>query len=264
MACFFVGCDVQFTHMQKPSLLVTGGAKGIGAAICRHFSTLHYQILVNYNQSKEAASSLVKELLENTFALSFQADISKAEQVKSLFAFCKEKFGRLDVLVNNASYSSGVSWNVPVNRIDWEEWEKTIAVDVKGTMLCSHAAFELMKPQGSGKIINFSSSAALQGDVPTYLYTAAKSAIVGITRTLARAFAPSVQVNCIAPGSIVSEWIEKWKLAPEELDEIIRETPLKRMGTLEEVAELVAFLASPKSSFITGQTIVIDGGILMP
>lgn len=191
----------------------------------------------------------------------FKADVSNPVEVQALFDFAKSEMGQLDVLVNNASYSSSRGWDVPAAEIDWSEWSKTIDIDLKGTMFCSHAAFKIMEPQGSGKIINFSSSAALWGDVPTYLYTAAKAAIVGITRTLSRAFAPKVQVNCIAPGSIATDWINKWKLSAEDLRAIYGETPLKRLGRPEEVAELVAFLASAECTFITGQTIVIDGGI---
>lgn len=243
--------------------LVTGAARGIGAAICRHFSNLGYDILLNYNRSAEAAEKLATEISQKTKAKLFQADVGNPDQVNALFAFCRKEFGRLDVLVNNASYSSSTSWNVPVEKVDWKELTKTLDVDLKGTMLCSHAAFTLMQPQGSGKIVNFSSSAALQGDVPTYTYIPAKVAIVGVTRALARAFAPAVQVNCVAPGSIATDWIQHWKLTPEDLEAIAKETPLRRIGKPEEVAELVALLASPTCTFITGQTVVIDGGILM-
>ena len=245
-----------------PVILVTGAARGIGAAIVRHFANLNYEILFTYNRSKESAIQLESEIKSRTKIKTMQADVSKENEVRALFEFCKSEFGRLDVLVNNASYSSPVGWNVKLTDFNWAEWEKTIQVDLKGTMLCSHEAFQLMEPQKSGKIINFSSSAALWGDVPTYLYTAAKCAIVGITRTLSRAFAPYVQVNAVAPGSIETDWIEKWKLTPHDIEAIAVETLLKRIGKPEEVAELVAFLASPTCTFITGQTIAIDGGIL--
>ena len=242
---------------------MTGGARGIGAAICRKFASQGYQVLINYAHSAEAAQTLTEELSAHTKARNFQADVGEPSQVDGLFDFCRQEFGRLDVLVNNASYSSTTGWNRPAVQIDWQEWEKVMRVDLKGTMLCSHAAFAIMEPQKSGKIVNFSSSAAIWGDVPTYLYTAAKFGIVGITRTLSRAFAPNVQVNCVSPGSIATEWIQKWKLTPEEVEGIAREAPLKRIGTAEEVAELVSFLASSSCTFITGQTVAIDGGILL-
>jgi 3-oxoacyl-[acyl-carrier protein] reductase len=243
--------------------LITGGARGIGAAIARCFSNSGYDIVLNYNRSELAATKLVEEISGRCKAASFQADVSQPAEVENLFAFCMSQFGRLDVLVNNASYSSPVGWAAAPDAIDWVEWQRTIDIDLKGSMLCSHAAFKIMQPQGSGKIINFSSSAALWGDVPTYLYTAAKSAVVGITRALARAFAPSVQVNCIAPGSIATDWIQNWKLTEQDLQAIHAETPLGRIGKPEEVAELAAFIASPTCTFITGQTFVIDGGILL-
>jgi NAD(P)-dependent dehydrogenase (short-subunit alcohol dehydrogenase family) len=243
-------------------VLVTGGARGIGAAIVRHFSRINYDVLLTYNRSKQAGVELVQEISSRSKAFALSVDVSKEHQVRQLFELCKKEFGRLDVLVNNASYSSPIGWNIKPTEFNWDEWEKTIQIDLKGTMLCSHEAFKIMEPQKFGKIVNFSSSAALWGDVPTYLYTAAKSAIVGITRTLSRAFAPHVQINAIAPGSIQTDWIEKWKLTPHDVEAIAFESLLKRIGKPEEVAELVAFLASPTCTFITGQTIAIDGGIL--
>jgi 3-oxoacyl-[acyl-carrier protein] reductase len=249
--------------MPQRVILVTGAARGVGAAVCRHFATLGYDVVVNYNYSAAQAEKLVEEISAHARTALFQADISNPDSVKALIDFCMKQYGRLDVLVNNASYSSQKSWNVTLENIDWQEWQKTIDVDLKGTMLCSHAAYPIMKAQGSGKIVNFSSSAALQGDVPTYFYTAAKSAIVGITRGLARAMAPEVRVNCIAPGSIATDWIEKWKLTPQDINLIVGETPLRRIGRPDEVAKLVEMLVSDDCAFITGQTIVIDGGILM-
>lgn len=249
---------------QRRIALVTGAARGVGAAICRHFSTIGYDILLNYHKSVAEAHQLVTEISSNCRAVPFQSDVSNAEQVQKLFEFCHQTFGGLDVLVNNASYSSSAGWNQDPSNINWEEWQRTIEVDLKGTMLCSHAAFELMKAKSAGKIINFSSSAALWGDVPTYLYTAAKSAIVGITRALSRAFAPHVQVNCIAPGSIATDWIQKWNLTIQDIETLSLESPSKRIGKPEEVAQLAALLASPDCTFITGQTIVMDGGIYFP
>lgn len=243
-------------------MVVTGGARGIGRAICQVFSRKDYDIAFTFNRSKESAEELQGQLAPHCHVESLQVDVSEQDEVRGLFEFCQAKFGRIDVLINCASHSSTGGWNVTPRDMNWNEWQRTIDVDLKGTMLCSHAAYEFMR-EGGGKIINFSSSAALYGDVPTYFYTAAKSAIVGITRTLARMFAPTVQVNCIAPGSIATDWIISWKLTPKDLEEISRESPSGRVGKPEEVAELALFLASPECTYLTGQTIVIDGGIYM-
>lgn len=248
--------------MHERLALVTGGARGIGAAICRNLATSH-RLLLHYFSSEEAAKTLADDLSSTTEVQIFRGDVSLEDHVEKLFRYCVDRFGRLDVLVNNASFSAKSGWNSSLADWNWEEWQRTIDVDLKGTMLCSHRAYPLMKAQGSGKIINFSSSAALYGDVPTYFYTAAKSAIAGVTKALARAMAPEVQVNCIAPGSIATDWIRKWNLTDQEIAELARENPTGRIGSPEEVAEMVGLLASPTCRFITGQTIIMDGGILM-
>ena len=248
--------------MDRRVAIVTGGARGIGATICRLFSTRGYDLLLAYNRSGDKAQELIHQLASNAHVEGLKVDVSKSDEVRGLFEFCEATFSRLDVLINCASYSSPSGWDIRPQQMDWSEWQKTIDVDLKGTMLCSHAAYERMR-EGGGKIINFSSSAALYGDIPTYFYTAAKSAIVGITRTLARMYAPTIQVNCIAPGSIATDWIKDWKLTQVDLEEISRESPSGRIGKPEEVAELAAFLSSPQCTYMTGQTFIIDGGIYM-
>jgi 3-oxoacyl-[acyl-carrier protein] reductase len=248
--------------MARRVLFVTGGARGVGAAICRRYAKESTDILFTYNNSEARAADLVKELSSTCEIQARRVDVGSPEEVQTAFEFCRSTFGRLDVLVNCASHSSRTGWNVSPEKIDWAEWQKTIDIDLKGTMLCSHAGFSMMKEQG-GKIINFSSSAALYGDKPTYFYTAAKSGIVGITRAMARLFAPTVQVNCVAPGSIATDWIKNWNLTAKDIEAIGNESPSGRIGKPEEVAELVAFLGSPNCSYMTGQTLVIDGGIFM-
>src|SRR3972149_5488763 len=131
--------------MSNRVVLVTGAARGIGAAICRNFSGIGYDIVINYYKSAEQAKLLLEEISRHCQAYSFQADVSRPEDVNALFEFCLQKFGRLDVLVNNASYSFAGSWSNSFENIHWAEWQKTIDVDVKGTMLCSHAANRIMQ-----------------------------------------------------------------------------------------------------------------------
>jgi len=239
--------------------VVTGSAKGIGRATALEFAKEGASVVVNYAKSETAAEETVKEI--GSRAIAVKADVSRKEDVETLMKVAVKKFGRLDILVNNAGHSSDKAWLAELDDIDDALWYSALNIDLKGTFLCSRAASKIMLKQGSGKIVNVSSIPALVGDERGLVYTVAKAGILGLTKALARMFAPKIQVNAMVLGSIKTGWID-W-LYKKELTEIMSAIPLKRLGKPEDVAKLAAFLASNDSDFITGQTIIIDGGETM-
>jgi len=239
--------------------VVTGSAKGIGRATALEFAKEGASVVVNYAKSETAAEETVKEI--GSKAIAVKADVSRKEDVETLMKVAVKKFGRLDILVNNAGHSSDKAWLAELDDIDDALWYSALNIDLKGTFLCSRAASKIMLKQGSGKIVNVSSIPALVGDERGLVYTVAKAGILGLTKALARMFAPKIQVNAMVLGSIKTGWID-W-LDKKELTEIMSAIPLKRLGKPEDVAKLAAFLASNDSDFITGQTIIIDGGETM-
>ncbi|MBM3898493.1 MAG: 3-oxoacyl-ACP reductase FabG [Thaumarchaeota archaeon] len=238
--------------------IVTGSARGIGRAIALEFAKEGASVIVNYSKSKTAAEELAKSI--GSKAIAVKADVSKKEDAERLLASAK-KFGRLDILVNNAGHSSDKVWFAKLDDIDDVLWYSALDIDLKGTFLCSRAASKIMLKQGSGKIVNVSSIPALVGDERGLVYTVAKAGVLGLTKALARMLAPKIQVNAMVLGSIKTGWID-W-LDNKELDEIMLGIPLKRLGKPEDVAKLAVFLASSDSDFITGQSVVIDGGETM-
>jgi len=239
--------------------VITGSAKGIGRATALEFAKEGASVVVNYAKSETAAEETVKEI--GSKAIAVKADVSRKEDVETLMKVAVKKFGRLDILVNNAGHSSDKAWLAELDDIDDALWYSALDIDLKGTFLCSRAASKIMLKQGSGKIVNVSSIPALVGDERGLVYTVAKAGILGLTKALARMFAPKIQVNAMVLGSIKTGWID-W-LDKKELTEIMSAIPLKRLGKPEDVAKLAAFLASNDSDFITGQTIIIDGGETM-
>ena len=244
--------------------IITGATRGIGRGIVELFAKEGASVAINYATSKDAAMRLVAALNKRGLnAIAIKGDVTNIGDVESMVNIVLKNFKRVDILVNNASYSVRNSWNLPISDIDEKEWDKVIAVDIKGTFLCSKTVSSIMLKQKRGVIINMASAAAIQGDETCLLYSAAKAGVIGFTRSLAKALAPYVRVNAIAPGSVETDWITKWKVPKSSLREIIDTTPLHRMGKVGDIAALALFLASDESSFITGQTVIIDGGIMM-
>lgn len=242
--------------------IVTGSGKGIGRAVALEFAKEGAKVVVNYVRSESASQELVTEIEKiGSKAIAVRADVSKKEEAENLVKKTVSKFGRLDVLVNNAGHSSKDAWFVKLDDVTDDLWYSILDTDLKGTFLCSRAAAGVMRRQGSGKIINVSSIPALVGDERGLVYTVAKAGVLGLTKVLARMLAPKIQVNAMVFGSIRTGWID-W-LDKKELSKIIAAIPLKRLGEPEDIARAAVFLASRDSDFITGQTIVTDGGETM-
>lgn len=246
------------TAVHNKVALVTGGARGIGKAVVERFAKDGYSIAINYNNSEDRALSLLKELQDaNVPATIVKADISDEEQVKSMVATIVDKFGKIDVLVNN----SAVNYDTLFQDKTVEQFRRTLDVNVIGTFLVSKYVGQVMYDNKYGKIINLSSTNGINTYFPMCIdYDASKSAINSLTHNLATQFAPYVTVNAVAPGFIATE------SEVEGMDEefIALETEkvmVKRAGEPEDVANLISFLASKDADFINNQIIKIDGGI---
>lgn len=239
--------------------VVTGGGRGGGAAMARALAAAGARVVVNYARSAEGAEEVARE----TGGVAVQADVATPEGAAALVAAAERAFGAIDVLVNNASYASKASWARPLEDLDVAEFDRVVAVDLRGTFLATRAAMRALRAR-RGAVVNVASSSALQGDAETLVHNPAKAGIVGFTRSLARAEAPhGVRVNAVAPGSIDTGWIEGWGLSEADQAALVKAVPLRRVAKGEELAAAVVFLSSPAASYMTGQTLVVDGGAMM-
>jgi len=240
----------------KKVVLITGGSRGIGSAISEAFAKDGYNVAFNFMSNKEKAEEVEKRLKEYSDCRAYQADVSKSDDVEKMVASVKEKFGQIDVLINNA----GVMANALFSFITEEDWDRVFSVHVKGTYLCSKMVSRVMVEQRYGTIINIASISAFKPLVGQSNYAAAKGGIVTLTKSLAKELCRwNIRSNCIAPGYIQTDMIEN-DITPE-MKQFIKNIPLGRVGTPEEVADLALFLASDKSRYINGETIKIDGGL---
>jgi len=244
-------------NFQDKVVLITGASGGIGRAIAKKFSQDKAKLALNdIAQSEEGLKSLVEELKKMGAQVKyFLADISKYEEVEKMMAEIQKEFGKLDVLVNNA----GVIADRTLAKMTKEEWQKVIDVDLTGIFNCSKLALPLLIPN-QGKIISISSIVGQRGNFGQTNYAAAKAGIIGFTKSLSKEVGRfGVRVNAICPGLIETKMTET---IPDQMREAVKRlTSLGRMGKPEEVANLIAFLASDESSFITGSIVNIDGGL---
>jgi len=246
-------------RFQDQVAVVTGGARGIGRAVALAFIREGARVaLVDIDKAGLAA---LREEIERGGgqALAAPCDISGSAEVKEMVNLVEKAFGRIDILVNNA----GIIRRGTIETVTEEEWDRVIAINLKGTFNCCRAVIEPMKRQGGGKIVNISSIAAKTGDITSAPgYGSSKAGGDALMKTLARQLAPcGIRVNAVAPHAIETEMSAQW---PEEKRrEIIASIPLGRLGRPEDVAEAVLFLASESASFITGEILDVNGGMLM-
>lgn len=244
--------------MEKTAL-VTGGSIGIGSGIVRALAAQGYQIGINYRTHGQAADDLAKEIREKygVKVITCQADVACSKQVEAMVAEVTEQLGQITLLVNNA----GIAQQKLFTEITEAEWDRLFDVNVKGMFLCSKAVLPNMIHNHSGNIINISSIWGMVGASCEVHYSAAKAAIIGFTKALAKEVGPSlIRVNCVAPGVIDTEM--NANLSEATLAQLKEETPLCKIGTIEDIANAVIFLAGEQSSFITGQVISPNGGMV--
>jgi 3-oxoacyl-[acyl-carrier protein] reductase len=237
--------------------LVTGASRGIGRSCALALAAEGTTVIVNYSRSLDAALEVVGAIESaGGQAMAIQADVSVPEQVDALFAALIEKYGRLDILVNNA----GITRDGLLLRMKLEDWQAVIDLNLTGVFLCLKAAAKIMLKQRSGRIINIASTSGVAGNAGQANYSAAKSGVLGLTRSAARELATrGIAVNAVAPGFIATEMTDGL-----DLTGILAQIPLGRVGQPEEVAGLVRFLSTdPAAAYITGQVILIDGGMVI-
>jgi acetoacetyl-CoA reductase/3-oxoacyl-[acyl-carrier protein] reductase len=246
--------------LQKTAI-ITGGGRGIGRAITLALAQKKFKVVVTYVTGRDCCEQTAIDVGElGCEALVVQADVTKRESVRQLISTATEKFGRIDVLVNNA----GILQQKPFDTISDEDWDTMLATNLKSVFLCSQETMPVMVRQGGGSIINISSSGGQLGGMLAVHYAVSKAGVISLTRSLARVGAPdAIRVNCVAPGLIETEMSQKEIRSEVGQKKINREIPLRRAGLASEVAGAVAFLASEEAAYITGQSINVNGGLYM-
>ena len=238
--------------------LVTGGAKGIGAAICKALANDGYRIALNYNNSFESATELKNELSSVTHIEIFKADVSNSSDVERMFTEIESVFGGVDVLINNA----GIAQQALFTDITDEMWQKMIGVNLTGAFNCCRRALPYMIRNKFGKIINITSMWGEVGASMEVHYSASKAGLIGLTKALAKEVGLSgITVNAVSPGVVETDMMASF--SDEVKSSLADETPLGVLGTPENIASAVSFLASDKAGFITGQVVSVNGGFII-
>jgi NAD(P)-dependent dehydrogenase (short-subunit alcohol dehydrogenase family) len=247
-------------RFEGKGIIVTGGGRGIGRATVARFASEGAAVVLT-DRDREAAELAAKQISEDTGAsvFPFVGDVSIKSDDEATVQFALEKMGGVDVLVNNA----GVYYEEPLEEITEERWDETMNVDLKGTFLMCQAIVPYFKQKKSGIIVNMASTNGIAGEIYYAHYNAAKGGVVLLTKTLAIELGPyNIRVNCVCPGYIVTEGTQDMDSDEFVQDYIDNKIPLRRLGRPEEVASVIAFLASEDASFVHGDSILIDGGQL--
>lgn len=237
--------------------LVTGSSKGIGKAIAIKLAKDGFDLVINYRSNEDVAREV--GLLCESFGvkvLVVKADVTRPDEVETMMGQIIEEFGKLDVLVNNA----GITKDSLVLRMSLEDFTQVVDANLNSAFNCSKEAVKYMMKKRSGSIINITSIVGLRGNEGQVNYSASKAGLIGMTKSLAKEFASrSIRVNAVAPGFIETDMTGKLK--EDVIEELKKSIPLKRLGNVEDIANMVAFLAKDDSSYITGQVISVDGGM---
>ncbi len=237
--------------------LITGASRGIGKEIALNLASHGATVIINYNGSKDRAKEVLEEIKVNGGkGLTYQADVSDFEQVKEMIDFVKKEYSNIHILVNNA----GITKDNLILRMSQEEFNDVIDINLKGVFNCLRNISPIMLKQRYGRIVNISSVVGIHGNPGQVNYSAAKAGVIGMTKSLAKELGSrGITVNAVAPGYIDTDMTKTLK---EELkDQIRQQIPLKKLGQAQDIAQMVAFLASDSSAYITGQTIQVDGGL---
>lgn len=239
--------------------VVTGASRGIGRAIALQLASEGAKVVVNYSGSEQKALEVVEEIKANGGeAIAVQANVADADSVQNLMKSALDTYGSIDILVNNA----GITRDNLLMRMKDDEWDDVINTNLKGVFLCTKAVTRQMMKQRAGRIINISSIVGVAGNAGQANYVAAKAGVIGLTKTTAQELASrNILVNAIAPGFITTEMTEG---LPEDLKEgMLKQIPLAKLGQPEDIAKAVVFFSSDSANYITGQTLQIDGGMVM-
>ncbi|MGM0844565.1 MAG: 3-oxoacyl-[acyl-carrier-protein] reductase [Bacillota bacterium] len=246
-------------NLEGKTALVTGASRGIGREIALELARQGANVAVNYAGSEAKANEVAEEIKAlGREAFAIQCNVADGESVQTMVKETISRFGSLDILVNNA----GITRDNLLMRMKESEWDDVIDTNLKGVFLCTKAASRQMMKQRSGRIINISSIVGISGNPGQANYVAAKSGVIGLTKTTARELAPrGITANAVAPGFISTDMTDE--LSEDVKSDMLKGIPLSRFGEAKDIAKVVSFLASEDSSYMTGQTLHVDGGMVM-